>query len=211
MSVGSLRALIEAIAAGDDWAATGLLAASPGLATARMSEGATRGSSTPFFAHQIGCYLYAGVTALHVAAAAYSQTVGDRLLVLGAEVGARNRRGAQPLHYAASGSPGSPFWDPDDQVAVIGSLVRAGADLDAVDLGGITPLHRAVRCRCAAAVGALLQAGADAGHRSNRGSTPVQLATRSTGRAGAGSPEARSSSGQSSNCSASGACCRSSS
>ena len=37
----------------------------------------------------------------------------------GADVRARNRRGAEPLHYAADGAPGSDRWDPDAQYAVI--------------------------------------------------------------------------------------------
>jgi ankyrin repeat protein len=83
------------------------------------------------------------------------------LLELGADVGARNRRGAQPLHYAADGVPGSAAWDPRGQVAVIETLVVAGADTNAKDASGVTPLHRPVRTRCAAAVRTLLQAGAD--------------------------------------------------
>ena len=41
-------------------------------------------------------------------------------------------------------------------------LIVAGADPNAVDLGGVTPLHRAVRNRCADAVSALLEGGATA-------------------------------------------------
>ena len=70
-------------------------------------------------------------------------------------------------------------------------LVAAGADPNAVDQGGVTPLHRAVRNRCAAAVRALLDGGADARRKNKRGSTPMQLATQNTGRGGTGSPEAK--------------------
>ena len=70
-------------------------------------------------------------------------------------------------------------------------LIEAGADPDAVAAGGVTPLHRAVRNRCASAVRALLDAGADP-HRSNdNGSTAVMLAGWTTGRGGSGSPEAK--------------------
>jgi ankyrin repeat protein len=69
--------------------------------------------------------------------------------------------------------------------------VAAGADPNAVDQGGVTPLHRAVRNRCAAAVRALLDGGADARRKNKRGSTPMQLATQNTGRGGTGSPEAK--------------------
>ena len=40
-------------------------------------------------------------------------------------------------------------------------LIRAGADPNASDKSGVTPLHRAVRTRCAAAVEALLAGGAE--------------------------------------------------
>jgi hypothetical protein len=58
-------------------------------------------------------------------------------------------------------------------------------------VGGVTPLHRAVRTRCAAAVKVLLQGGADPQHRNKSGSTPMLLATRNTGRGGSGSREAK--------------------
>ena len=64
-------------------------------------------------------------------------------------------------------------------------------DPNAIDKSEVTPLHRAVRTRCAAAVSALLDGGADPRRTNNRGSTPVQLATRTTGRGGSGSPEAK--------------------
>jgi hypothetical protein len=58
-------------------------------------------------------------------------------------------------------------------------------------MGGVTPLHRAVRNRCAAAVQALLAAGADRRRKNGSGSTPAQLAKVTSGRGGTGSPEAK--------------------
>jgi ankyrin repeat protein len=113
------------------------------------------------------------------------------LVAAGADPSARNRRGAQPLHYAADGHPGSPNWNPERQAATVALLIEAGADPNATDASGVMPLHRAVRTRCAAAVGALLNGGADPGARNRRGSTPMQLATRTTGRGGSGSPESK--------------------
>jgi hypothetical protein len=55
----------------------------------------------------------------------------------------------------------------------------------------VTPLHRAVRNRCAAAVRALLDGGADARRKNKSGSTPLQLATLTTGKQGSGSVEAK--------------------
>jgi len=185
-----LMTLARAIVADAD-AAAKLLAASPLLARASFERGATRQEANTFFLDRIGRYIYAGDTALHVAAAVYRPDVVRKLLAGGADVRARNRRGAQPLHAAAVGSPVSPAWDPPAQAATIALLIEAGADPDAVDMDGVTPLHRAVRTRCAAAVAALLDGGADAARRNKGGSTPLRLARLTTGRGGSGSPEAK--------------------
>jgi len=186
-----LMTLVRAIVADDAATTSRLLAASGSLASAQAGEGATREAATDYYLAGIGHYLYAGDTALHIAAAAYRLPIVGQLITLGADVGARNRRGAQPLHYAADGSPGSPRWDPGAQAATVTCLIQAGADPDATDKSGVTPLHRAVRTRSAAAVQALLDGGADAGRKNRAGSTPMQLATWTTGRGGSGSPESR--------------------
>jgi ankyrin repeat protein len=87
--------------------------------------------------------------------------------------------------------PGSPTWDPRAQAATIASLIAAGADPNATDDSEVTPLHRAVRTRCAAAVQALLDGGADPRRKNKSGSTPMRLATSTTGRGGSGSLEAK--------------------
>jgi len=133
----------------------------------------------------------ANLAALHAAAAAYRPAMVRLLVAGGAQVDARNRRGAQPLHYAADGTPGSRTWNPRAQAETVTCLIDAGADPNATDKSGVRPLHRAVRTRCAAAVSALLDGGADPRGTNNRGSTPRQLATRTTGRGGSGSPEAK--------------------
>src|SRR5262249_25659272 len=74
------------------------------------------------------------------------------LLAQGALVGARNRRGAEPLHYAADGGPYLPTWDSSAQGATVTRLIEAGANPNALDKGGVAPLHRAGRCPCAAAL-----------------------------------------------------------
>jgi hypothetical protein len=186
-----LRRLIGAIAAGEDSAVLGLLSSAPALALAALAAGATRAAATDNFLTAIGHYVYAGDTALHVAAAAHRPALVRALIGLGADLGARNRRGATPLHYAADGAPGSPQWNPDGQAAVIACLIEAGADPNAVDRSGVAPLHRAVRTRCAAAVAALLGGGADPLGGNGNGSTPMLLATRQTGRGGSGGIEAK--------------------
>src|SRR5882724_1295883 len=108
----ALMALIRAIGV-DDAAALRLLAASPALAGAHLAQGATRQAATNYYLDPIGHYVYAGDTALHVAAAAYRGEVARKLIASGADVRTRNRRGAEPLHYAADGAPGAPTWNPD--------------------------------------------------------------------------------------------------
>jgi len=179
-------ALIRAIAASDESSASSLLRASPALATNRAATGATRQNAKDYFLDPIGHYIYAGDTALHIAAAAYRTGIARRLVKLGSDVGALNRRGATPLHYAVDGMPGSATWNPAAQAKVIDFLVDAGADPNAMDKGGVTPLHRAVRNRCAMAVRALLEAGADPRRKNGNGSTPCDLALENTGRGGSG-------------------------
>jgi ankyrin repeat protein len=183
--------LIREIAAGHTAAAVRLLAASPSLASAQVERGATRQESTDYFLVEIAHYVYAGDTALHIAAAGYQTEVAHALVAAGANINAKNRRGAQALHYAAEGHPGTAHWNPTAQAAIIAYLIQAGADPAATDNSGVAPLHRAVRTRSAAAVAALLDLGADP-HRPNRnGSTPLKLATQNTGRGGTGTPESK--------------------
>jgi ankyrin repeat protein len=187
----ALLAFVRAIASGHGTVAAALLDATPLLARAALAAGATRASADEFFLHECGVYLYAGHTALHVAAAAHNTAFARTLVEAGADVRAKNRRGAEPLHEATRGGPGSNSWDPACQVAVIAYLIEAGADPEAGAAGGVTPLHRAVRNRCAAAVRALLDAGADPHRTNDRGSTAITLASQTTGRGGSGSPEAK--------------------
>jgi Ankyrin repeats (3 copies)/Ankyrin repeat len=185
-----LRALFDAIAARDRPAVARLFANSPSVVRRALSRGATRDDASPFF-EAIGHYAYAGDTPLHLAAAAQAPDIAADLLAGGAEVRARNRRGAEPLHYAADGVPGSAQWNPQAQAAVVELLLAAGADPNAKDKSGVAPLHRAVRTRCTAAVRALLVGGAAPRLKNKSGSTPLHLAVQATGRGGAGHPEAR--------------------
>lgn len=187
----ALTQLVVAIGAKDANTAAAHLRGAPHLAVAAMDAGATRRDPTSYYFEPINHYVYAGDTPLHVAAAAHLPELVEMLLELGADVGARNRRGAQALHYAADGVPGSPHWDPRGQVGVIEALVAAGADPNGKDKSAVAPLHRAVRTRCAAAVRALLEAGADPNLRNGAGSSPMKLATRPTGRGGSGSQGAQ--------------------
>ena len=79
---------------------------------------------------------------------------------------------------------------PGKQVATIRCLLDAGANIHCQDKNGATPLHRAVRTRCAAAVRYLLQAGSDPTMQNKPGNTPFHLAVQNTGRGGSGTAEA---------------------
>ena len=184
-------ALLRAIDAGDFAGARAMAADDPDLVRHAAQEGATRASAAPHFLDGMRQYVYAGDTALHIAAAAHAADLARHFLGLGADVRARNRHGAEPLHYAADGAPGLPGWDPGAQAATILCLIAAGADPNAADRRGVAALHRAVRTRSAAAVGALLEAGADPRQRNRSGSTPMVLARWTTGRSGSGQLEAR--------------------
>ena len=99
----ALMALVQAIAADDTANALRLLNVLPALASARFNEGATRHTAKEHYLDEIERYIYAGDTALHMAAAAYRTEIVQKLIAMGADVRARNRRGAEPLHAAAVG------------------------------------------------------------------------------------------------------------
>jgi hypothetical protein len=182
---------VEVIVSGDNEAAIRLLTVSPHLAIERAARGATRQAPKENFFDRIKHYINEGDTALHMAAAAKRTRIAEELISRGAEVRARNRRGAEPLHYAADSGPGSPVWNPNEQTMITARLIRAGADPNAVDKSGVATLHRAVRNRCAAAVRPLIEGGADPRAPNRNGSTPILLATLNTGKGGSGSPGAK--------------------
>jgi ankyrin repeat protein len=163
------------------------LATNPALATMSSGVGASRQDATTFFINEIAHYVYAGDTALHIAAAAFRRPVAELLIAHGADCRAKNRRGAEPLHYAADAN----HWNPTAQAETISYLTSVGADPNAVDNSGVSPLHRAVRTRSLPAVRALIDAGANPRLRNKRGSTPLHLAVQPTGRGGSGSERAR--------------------
>jgi hypothetical protein len=187
----ALWALLRSIASRDGAKTLQMLAESPLLARVPLETGAARARAKDFFFKEISHYVYADDTPLHVAAAAYQRDIAEALLSTGANVSARNRRGAEPLHYAVDGNPESAAWDPDSQYAMVQFLIAAGANPNSGDTSGVAPLHRAVRTRCAAAVRALIVNGADARRRNGSGSTPLHLAVQNTGRGGSGSAASR--------------------
>ena len=183
--MSELTGLFVVIASGDREAASSLVQAAPSLVTARLAR------ADEFYLAVRLAQVYEGDTALHAAAFSYDADLASELVSRGADVRARNRRGAEPLHSAAIGAPATSSWNPARQRAVILSLVEAGADPNARAAGGVTPLHRAVRNRCSAAVDTLLSVGADPRLPNDRRSTAIDLAQWTTGRGGTGSAAAK--------------------
>jgi hypothetical protein len=162
-----------------------LLKADRGLATRGIDE-------ARLYESKIFHWMYVGDTALHLGAAGYRVEIARLLLAAGADPNAtKNHRQSGPLHYAADGYINGPAWDPERQVQTIQCLLEAGADINAPDKNGATPLHRAVRTRCAAAVRCLLDAGGDPLLTNKPGSTPFHLAVQNTGRGGTGAEVAK--------------------
>ena len=180
-----MEAILTAILDDDRPRVRELLKANPELATRLIDK-------PRLCQWKISHWIYAGDTALHLAAAGYRIELVRLLLAAGADPNSRrNHRQSGPLHYAADGCMTGPAWNAKKQVQTIECLLDAGADIDAQDKNGATPLHRAVRTRCAAAVKCLLERGSDATLKNKPGSTPFHLAVQNTGRGGSGAEAAR--------------------
>jgi len=185
--VSTFLDFVRVVVGGDIDQVSRRLAGNPALAMMPSDVGATRQGASAFFFADIAHYLYAGDTAFHMAAAAWRRPVAELLIAHGADCRAPNRRGAEPLHYAADTNR----WDPTAQAEMIDYLLSVGADANALDSAGVAPLHRAVRTRSLAAVRALLDGGANVRQPNKAGSTPLHLAVQTTGRGGSGSLRAR--------------------
>ena len=186
-----LEKLFASILGNDTKSVLRILATQPSLASAHIKRGATRANTSEFFIDEFKHYLYDGDTALHVAAFAYRYEIADLLAKNGAKICAKNRRGAQAIHYACDGSPNADWWNPEAQLKTVSTLIKLGANPDCVDNSGVAPLHRAVRNRCTAAVKALLENGADVNLANASGSTAILLASLTTGKSGSGTEASR--------------------
>ena len=183
--VSTLRELFVLVSMGDHQRVTAVLDVTPSLVTVGLAR------SDEFFLAEWSAQIYQGATSLHIAGFSYNAEMARELIARGAGCRAKDRRGAEPLHAATMGAPGNSTWNPRRQQEVISCLIEAGADPNAAAVGGVTPLHRAVRNRCSAAVETLLRAGADPGLRNKGGSTPADLAHWPTGRGGSGAAAAK--------------------
>ncbi|MDA4130301.1 MAG: ankyrin repeat domain-containing protein [Thaumarchaeota archaeon] len=183
--------LIRAIVSDDFAKVEDLIRSSPGLSRQSLAVGATRKTASEFYFQEINHYLISGDAPLHAAAAGYRREIAKLLVKKGADVSVRNRRGAEPLHYASDGNPGVQNWNSKKQVETIAFLISAGANPNALDNSGVGPLHRAVRQRCSKAVDELIRRGSNVRRKNKGGSTPLHLAVQNTGRGGTGSPESK--------------------
>lgn len=109
LSPKTSQGLLVAIAAGDGGLVRSSLEAGPALATARLAR------RDEFFIAHCHVHVYEGANALHAAAFAYDHETARDLVARGAGIRARDRRGAEPLHAAVIGEPGTPTWNPTRQ------------------------------------------------------------------------------------------------
>ena len=186
MEISAFLEFVQIVVNGDLDQASRRLRATPEIATMALPLRTTVQEPTDSFFAQIGHYMYGGDTALHMAAAAFCRPIVELLVSYGANCRVKNRRGAEPLHYASDGN----CSEPRSQAGVIKFLISMGADPNAVDKSGVAPLHRAVRTRSIAAVKALLDGGAELRQPNKSGSTPLHLAVQNTGASGSGSDKA---------------------
>ncbi len=118
-----MDALLTAILVDDRSTARKLLKTDPGLATRLIDQ-------ARLFHSKIVHWIYAGDTALHLAAAGYRVELVRLLLAAGADANsATNHRRSGPLHYVADGCINGPDWNAKRQVETIQCLLDAGADI----------------------------------------------------------------------------------
>ena len=111
--------------------------------------------------------LYYAANHVEFSRPADGKAVAETLIRHGAEVNVHSGpiRGT-PLHTAAR----------RDNVVVAGVLLSAGADIEARDIKGETPLRRALNCRQPGMISLLLANGANLDSPDKRGVTPRQVA-----------------------------------
>jgi truncated hemoglobin YjbI len=138
-----------------------------------------------------------GQTLLHDAATAGEAELAAALIRFGADRDAREPEGHTPLYYASNGSvarvllsagasvdvtSGPTRGTPLHQAArrghaeVAAALLDHGANIEARDAKGQTPLRRAVNCRRLPVVQLLRERGADPHAEDNRRVTPLDVA-----------------------------------
>ena len=115
---------------------------------------------------------HVGCTALMSASASYRADVVSFLLRSGADVAVRTTDGQTALHTAVGSSPSLP----DKQQECVRILLEHGAEIDAQDKNGVTPLMNAAWFGCTLAVSELLRHGASVSLHDKQGRTAEDLA-----------------------------------
>src|SRR5258706_15874928 len=122
--------MLSAIVDDDSRAVKALLKGDGGFATRLIRK-------PKLYNFKIFHWIYAGDTALHLAAAGYRVEIVQLLLTAGANPNAAtNHRRSTPLHYAADGFINSPAWDAKRQVETIRCLLDNGANIHSQDKNG---------------------------------------------------------------------------
>jgi len=114
-----------------------------------------------------------GYTALMGAARGANLDVIRFLLSHGGQAALADKRGYTALHWAVA----QPAHDPSSQVACLRALLDAGADPNARNEDGLTPLMNAAWFDCRDSVRELLRRGADPLLRDSRGRSARDLAS----------------------------------
>jgi ankyrin repeat protein len=113
--------------------------------------------------------LYYAANHVDLSRPADGKAVTEALIRHGAELSVRSGPiQGTPLHTAAR----------RDNIVVAGVLLSAGADIEARDIKGESPLRRALNCRRPGMIGLLLAHGANPDSPDQRGVTPRQVAKR---------------------------------
>jgi len=118
-----------------------------------------------------------GYTALMGAARGASLDVIRFLLSHGAQAALADKRGYTALHWAVAQPETQPARGASSQVACLRALLHAGADPNARNEDGLTPLMNAAWFGCRDSVQELLRCGADPLVRDNKGRSAMGLAS----------------------------------